>query len=75
MSLPELAEADEDGDGRIVAAEIDHETIRRYFQFFDLDQDGSIDAAEWETLRANLAAKNVRNRSLGPPSRRPPRDT
>ena len=62
IEMPGFAEAletmDGDGDGRVASAELAEERARRLFVFFDLDGDGSLDAGEWEMMRASLAAVN-----------------
>jgi len=61
--LPEfpaaLAERDADGDGRISAAELGDGRLGELFAVFDLVADGSLDAGEWGSLRATLAATNA----------------
>ena len=53
-----LEEHDANDDGRIDAEEIPHPEVQRLFVFFDPDGDGSLDGAEWKSLRANLEAVN-----------------
>lgn len=54
-----LAEDDADHDGRIVPMELRESRLARYFEFYDLDADGSLDESEWDGLRVNLAAVNA----------------
>jgi len=53
-----LKEHDKDGDGRISAAEAPEGPARTYFPFSDLDHDGRLDASEWATFAASMAAEN-----------------
>src|SRR5260370_18643469 len=53
-----LREYDKDGDGRISAAEAPEGPARDYFLFSDLDHDGRLDASEWATFAASMAAEN-----------------
>jgi outer membrane protein assembly factor BamB len=53
-----LAQLDASGDGRIAADELTEERVRNYFPLFDLVPDGTLDAAEWEGLRVQLASLN-----------------
>lgn len=61
VKLPPYAEwraaHDADKDGRVVKAEADA-TSREYFDFIDLDKDGSVSEAEWRTNQAMMAAEN-----------------
>lgn len=54
-----LAELDADRDGGLAAGELEHPKLRELFVFFDLRADGTLDAEEWDVLRANLLAKNA----------------
>lgn len=49
---------DADHDGRIGPAEFPDARLTRYFEFFDLDADGTLDAREWDALRVSLASVN-----------------
>jgi len=53
-----LKEHDKDGDGRISEAEAPEGPARTYFPFSDLDHDGRLDASEWATFAASMAAEN-----------------
>ena len=53
-----LARNDADKDGRISQTETHDQKLKMYFPFVDLDQDGGIDAREWEFYRAMMAAEN-----------------
>ncbi|PYQ21584.1 MAG: pyrrolo-quinoline quinone, partial [Acidobacteria bacterium] len=53
-----LKEYDKDGDGRISAAEAPEGPARDYLPFSDLDHDGRLDASEWATFAASMAAEN-----------------
>jgi outer membrane protein assembly factor BamB len=59
--LPPYAEwraaHDKDADGRVAKAEADA-TSREYFDFIDLDKDGSVSEAEWKTNLAMMGAEN-----------------
>ncbi len=59
VELGALADSDADGDGRIAPGELSDQRARRYFQFFDLDADGALDASEWDGARAQLASVNA----------------
>ena len=53
-----LARQDADKNGRISLAEVPDERTRRLFVFADLDEDGSLDAAEWRIWAAGAASEN-----------------
>ena len=55
-----LPKFDKDNDHRISKAEPTDERLKRelYFDIFDLNNDGYIDAKEWEMYRAMMAAEN-----------------
>jgi len=53
-----LAAHDKDKDGRISLAEVPDERTKMMFPFIDLDQDGFVNAAEWKTYSATMAAEN-----------------
>jgi outer membrane protein assembly factor BamB len=59
--LPPYAEwrkaRDADRDGRVTKAEADA-TSREYFDFIDLDHDGTVSESEWKTNEAMMAAEN-----------------
>jgi outer membrane protein assembly factor BamB len=59
--LPPYAEwrsaQDTDKDGRVTKAEADA-TSREYFDFIDLDRDGSVSESEWLTNLAMMSAEN-----------------
>jgi outer membrane protein assembly factor BamB len=59
--LPSYAEwraaQDKDKDGRVTKEEADP-TSRDYFDFIDLDKDGSISESEWHMNEAMMAAEN-----------------
>lgn len=52
------AEHDADHDGRIGPSEFPDARLTRYFEFFDLDADGTLDEREWDALRVSLASVN-----------------
>jgi arylsulfatase A-like enzyme len=54
-----LEEDDADHDERIGPSELREKRLERYFVFYDLDGDGSLDETEWDGLRLNLAAVNA----------------
>ena len=62
IRMPAFGEAleamDTDRDGRVARAELENEEAARLFVFFDLDADGSLDASEWELMRASFASVN-----------------
>jgi outer membrane protein assembly factor BamB len=51
------AAQDQDKDGRVTKAEADP-TSKDYFDFIDLDRDGSISESEWRMNEAMMAAEN-----------------
>jgi outer membrane protein assembly factor BamB len=51
------AAQDQDKDGRVTKAEADP-TSKDYFDFIDLDKDGSISESEWRMNEAMMAAEN-----------------
>jgi outer membrane protein assembly factor BamB len=51
-------EYDKDGDGQISATEAPEGPVRDYLPFSDLDHDGRLDASEWATFAASMAAEN-----------------
>ena len=53
-----LAKHDANKDGKISEAEAPDERTRTYFVFSDLDEDGSLDAAEWRIWAASSASEN-----------------
>ncbi|MEW6128991.1 MAG: PQQ-binding-like beta-propeller repeat protein [Acidobacteriota bacterium] len=55
-----LAKGDADKDGTLALAEgVDERTKNKaYFQIFDLNRDGKLERAEWETYRAMMASEN-----------------
>lgn len=53
-----LKDHDKDGDGRISATEAPEGPVRDYLPFSDLDHDGRLDASEWATFAASMAAEN-----------------
>ncbi|MSR63292.1 MAG: hypothetical protein EXS08_12690 [Planctomycetes bacterium] len=53
-----VAKLDTSKDGRIGAAELPDERLRNNFEYYDLVPDGTLDAGEWEGLRASLSALN-----------------
>ena len=59
--LPSYAEwraaQDQDKDGRVTKAEADP-TSKDYFDFIDLDHDGSVSESEWRMNEAMMAAEN-----------------
>jgi outer membrane protein assembly factor BamB len=60
-SLPRYAEwvaaQDQDKDGKLTKAEADR-TTQVFWDFIDLDRDGSISESEWHTNEAMMAAEN-----------------
>ena len=60
-SLPRYAEwvaaQDQDKDGKVTKAEADR-TTQVFWDFIDLDRDGSISESEWHTNEAMMAAEN-----------------
>ncbi len=59
IQLPSFEQADADDDGRVSAQEIPDTRARPYFQFLDLDADGTLDPAEWDMTRAMFSAVNA----------------
>lgn len=63
IELPEFAAAveqmDKDGDKRIGQKELTDRRVSRYFEFLDLDQNGTLDADEWRLCRASFASVNA----------------
>jgi len=63
VELPAFAAAceqdDADHDGRIGQTEFSEARLTRYFEFYDLNADGSLDEPEWEALRVSLASVNA----------------
>jgi outer membrane protein assembly factor BamB len=53
-----IKEHDKDGDGRLSATEAPEGPARTYLPFSDLDHDGRLDASEWATFAASMAAEN-----------------
>ena len=53
-----LRQNDDDGDGAIDAAEMPKSRARGFFEFVDLDGDGSLNERDWDFLRAALASQN-----------------
>jgi outer membrane protein assembly factor BamB len=51
------AAQDQDKDGRVTKAEADP-TSKDYFDFIDLDRDGSVSESEWRMNEAMMAAEN-----------------
>ena len=51
------AAQDQDKDGRVTKAEADP-TSKDYFDFIDLDHDGSVSESEWKMNEAMMAAEN-----------------
>jgi outer membrane protein assembly factor BamB len=51
------AAQDQDKDGRVTKAEADP-TSKDYFDFIDLDHDGSVSESEWRMNEAMMAAEN-----------------
>jgi outer membrane protein assembly factor BamB len=49
---------DADHDGKISLAEVPDQRTKSYFPFIDLNADGKLDAAEWKTYAALMAAEN-----------------
>lgn len=54
-----LKRLDAGGDGSIAPQELEHEILRNWFTFYDLDQSGELNEREWAALRDNLAAVNA----------------
>lgn len=55
-----LKQGDADHDGKLSLAEgVDERTRKQsYFEAFDLDRDGRLDAKEWDIYRAQMSAEN-----------------
>jgi outer membrane protein assembly factor BamB len=55
-----MAKHDADKDGKISPEEMPHEKLKRkaYFSTYDIDQDGQLNAREWEICRAMMSAEN-----------------
>ncbi|MGH9660607.1 MAG: PQQ-binding-like beta-propeller repeat protein [Bryobacteraceae bacterium] len=53
------AKHDADGDGRLSREESPDPRVRSAFVYLDLDHNGQLDAAEWKTYAAALAAENA----------------
>ena len=52
-----VASRDADKDGRVAKAEAD-EITQQYYDFIDLDKDGSVSEGEWKSNQAMMAAEN-----------------
>jgi outer membrane protein assembly factor BamB len=63
IELPEFAAAlqqmDQDGDKLISKEELSDPRVSRYYEFLDLDQNGTLDGDEWRLCRASFAAVNA----------------
>ncbi|HLY18809.1 MAG TPA: PQQ-binding-like beta-propeller repeat protein [Bryobacteraceae bacterium] len=53
-----LAKYDSNRDGALQQAELPEGPMRAYFPFEDVNQDGKLDAAEWKSFQAVMAAEN-----------------
>ncbi len=55
-----MAKHDADKNGKISPEELPNEKLKRkaYFSTFDIDQDGQLNAREWEICRAMMSAEN-----------------
>ena len=62
IELPEFADAlkelDKDTDHLLSKAELTDERISRYYEFLDLDQNGTLNEDEWRLCRASFASVN-----------------
>ncbi len=63
IELPEFGDAvkqmDKDGDKLINKEELTDRRVGRYYQFLDLDKNGTLDADEWRLCRASFASVNA----------------
>lgn len=63
IELPAFADAiakmDKDGDGGLGPGEVDERRVKQYFQFLDLDANGSLNADEWRLSRASFSSVNA----------------
>ena len=62
VPIPSFAEAlakyDTNKDGALQQSELPEGPMRAYFPFEDANQDGKLDAAEWKSFQAVMAAEN-----------------